>query len=207
MVTLTVKHLERMNLPKRFWNPKLMLISEDGELSARQSVESYLKNAKKLTEDGAGLLFWGDNGKGKTSAACFILLHLRLKGLSCLFYESASLKADKINGVMFDDKSTVWERALTVDVLLLDDLGKGVQDQTGFGVRLLDELLRYRYARLKPTFVTTNMPPSQLKAELKPSTMSTLKEAILPIKVEGKDFREERKNDLLNIIKGGQNES
>ena len=197
---LTEDHMHMMRIPNRFWDSSLHLISDVGDLSPRRAVSSYAKKHLKMAERGAGLLFWGKNGHGKTSAMVVLAKELRRLGYSVLFYESASLKSDKIDNAMFNETISVWDRAKTVDILCLDDLGKGTQDSTGFGSRLLDELLRFRYSRLLPTFITTNMPPSKLGEELKISTLHTLKEYVLPVKVEGRDFREERKADLLNIL-------
>ena len=100
----------------------------------------------------------------------------------------------------FDDEETFWQRAMTVDVLVLDDLGKGSQDSTGFGVRVIDELVRGRNAAKLVTFLTTNMrPDTRLAQELKASTMHSLKEHVLPIEVRGEDQRHES-GEMMNEL-------
>ena len=87
------------------------------------------------------------------------------------------------------------------DLLVLDDLGKGVQDSTGFGARLLDELIRHRNANVRSTFITTNMNPrDQLSAELKKSTLHSLKECVIPVCVDGTDKRSGAPRALAEMI-------
>jgi DNA replication protein DnaC len=101
---------------------------------------------------------------------------------------------------MFDEEQSVWDRAKSVDVLILDDLGKGVQDSTGFGARVVDDLIRHRNANRRITFITTNMTVKALEEELKPSTMHSLKECIYPVKLLGSDLREGSKEEIRDTL-------
>lgn len=192
--------LHLMNLPRRFWDSSLKYVTEVN--NTKGIIERYTRLLPQFVKAGVGLMLWGANGRGKTSIMAVIGKEAKRNGLSVFFYESASLKADVINKVMFSETSSVWDRAKNVDILLLDDLGKGVQDSTGFGARLIDELLRYRYSRMKVTIITTNMPPSSVKDELKISTIHTMKESIIPMSVEGVDFREAKKDKIVKMLKG-----
>jgi DNA replication protein DnaC len=100
------------------------------------------------------------------------------------------MKRFVIEREMFDEDQTYWDRALNVDVLVIDDLGKGTQDSTGLGARLIDELIRHRNASKLVTIITTNMNQRDLAEELKVSTMSSLKEHVFPIHVSGIDRRD-----------------
>jgi DNA replication protein DnaC len=192
----------RMRIPRRYWDITANQVSRDGDPSAHDVLVKYLAKMTQMVTDGVGLLFWGDNGRGKTCAAVLIAKEARRCGFSVLFVESASLKQSVINNERFDDVS-VWDRARDVEVLVLDDLGKGVQDTTGFGARLLDELLRHRCANKLVTIITTNMnPQDQLAEELKVSTIAVLKESVLPVKVVGRDFRDEAKSKVFDVVMG-----
>ena len=201
---LTETDLMHMNLPKRFWGATIERVTTQGKPCAQAIVYSYLEQVDELLDRGVGLLLWGDNGRGKTSIMSLIGKEAKRRGRSVFFYESAALKADTINKTMFSDTTSVIDRARECDVLLLDDLGKGVQDSTGFGARLLDELVRYRYARQKVTCITTNMTPSALRDELKMSTLHTMKECLLPLKVEGIDHREAEAAEIMNLLTKGR---
>ncbi len=169
--------------------------------SVREVATKYLANIEEMLSKGVGLLLWGSNGIGKTSLSVVIGKEYRRRGQSLLFLEAAEIKGAVINSEMFDEEQTLWERAKTVEVLLIDDLGKGVQDSTGFGARVLDELIRHRNANKRVTFITTNMTLKAIEEELKSSTMHSLKECIYPMRISGEDLREAAKSEIGAILK------
>ena len=157
----------------------------------------YVKKMDVMLKSGVGLLLWGANGRGKTALAVSIGKEFRRRGSTVLFIECAAVKDIFINKAAFE---TVWRRAQRVDVLILDDLGKGVQDSKGFGARVIDQLIRHRVSNQKVTFITTNIDPPRLADELKISTMHSLKESIVPVKIIGPDRREACKSELLQAL-------
>ena len=195
--------LIRMRLPERHWRAKLSKVQEGGKGRPREMLTRYFKKIEKVHSEGVGLLLWGPNGTGKTAAAAVVGKVFRSYNLTVLFLEAASLSQIVINNVQFDSEVSMWDRALSVDLLILDDLGKGGQDSTGFGLRKLDELLRWRASRYKITMVTTNMNLQTLAAEVKPSTMHILKECLYPVLVDGVDHREEVKRSIARDIMEG----
>lgn len=186
----------RARIPRRHWQAKL----DSAQPSVRDKIQKYIKNMATLESRGVGLLMWGPNGTGKTSATVVIGKEYRRRGRSLLFLECAELKSAVVSGEMFDDDQTLWERAKSVQVLILDDLGKGVQDRTGFGMRVIDELIRHRNANQRVTFVTTNIPIRALHEELKESTMHSLKECIHPVKIDGEDMRDDARNEIGEML-------
>lgn len=205
--SLTEEDLERMRIPARYWGVTYREISDGVH---KDIVQKYLRNLEDMTTRGVGLLLYGPNGRGKTGIAVVIAKELRRRGKTVLFLEAADLKRAVIDKIQFDATTSIFERARTVDALVLDDLGKGVQDGTGFGARLIDELIRYRNARKLLLFLTMNARPvrrnddeaSQLEEELKASTMHTLKECVVPVEVLGLDFRDPVKNELRELLVG-----
>lgn len=193
---LTQDDLLRARIPSRYWTVKLAGVQEQ----VRGIAEKYLKEIEQMHERGVGLLLWGANGVGKTSLSVVIGKEYRRRGQSLLFLESAELKGAIIHNEAFDEEQTLWERAKSVDVLLIDDLGKGVQDSTGFGARVLDELIRHRNANRRITFITTNMTLKVLEDELKASTMHSLKECIYPVRVSGEDLRDKLKQEIGSLL-------
>jgi DNA replication protein DnaC len=196
-----------MRIPARYWGVTYREISDGVH---KDIVQKYLRNLEDMTTRGVGLLLYGPNGRGKTGIAVVIAKELRRRGKTVLFLEAADLKRAVIDKIQFDATTSIFERARTVDALVLDDLGKGVQDGTGFGARLIDELIRYRNARKLLLFLTMNARPvrrnddeaSQLEEELKASTMHTLKECVVPVEVLGLDFRDPVKNELRELLVG-----
>lgn len=194
---LTQDDMIRSRIPRRHWKAGLGGVQE----SVKEVANKYLANLEAMSDKGVGLLLWGANGVGKTSLSVVIGKEYRRRGYSLMFIEAAELKSIVVEREMFDEDQSLWDRAKSVDVLLLDDLGKGVQDSTGFGMRVLDELIRHRNANKRVTFITTNMTVKGLEDELKGSTMHSLKECIYPVRIAGDDLRESIKTEIGEILK------
>lgn len=195
---LTSDDLVRMRLPKRYWHVDCDGVSDvidpNTGKSPREVLEAYIRQMEEMRLRGLGLLLWSGNGTGKTSIAAIIAKEYRRRFNTVLFIEAANLKSLVINSESFDEDETYWQRAMAVDVLVLDDLGKGVQDRTGFGERLIDELIRTRNANQLVTIITTNAiikgKDESLTDVLKASTIHSLKEHVMAVYVRGEDKRD-----------------
>lgn len=207
MRKLTSADLQAMRLPSRFWTATFNHIAGDqaSHESAKALVGGYLQRLPLMRDMGAGLVLWGPNGTGKTSIGAIILKQARREGFRAMFLEASAIKTLVVDKTMYDSEAgvTVWARAFAVDFLLLDDLGKGSHDSQGFGERLIDELIRARYANKRPTIITTNVDKSRLGEIIKPSTLHTLKGSCAQIKVAEHDYRAQEGADLRKIIMGG----
>lgn len=207
MRKLTNHDLQVMRLPQRFWASSFEHIVGDmtRQDSPKRMIAGYLSNLQKMREIGAGLVLWGPNGTGKTSIGSVILKASRRAGRTSMFLESAVIKTIVINKEMHDAESreTVWARAHKVDFLLLDDLGKGSHDSTGFGERLIDELIRSRYSNQRPTIITTNVNKSRLSEIIKPSTLHTLKGSCANLLIDEHDYRISEGRDLRDLLMNG----
>lgn len=192
------KALQRARVPQRYWDSSYKEISKEKSgvpYSPQQYCERYLKRVDDFIESGTGLLLYGNNGTGKTAMAVVIAKVIWSRGKTVLFLEAAGLISALINREMFDAEVSMRERMREVDCLIIDDLGKGNIDRKGFYARAMDELLRHRVSNRRVTIMTTNMQKEQLGDQknpyaFKPSTMSALKESVIPIPVVGKDRRE-----------------
>jgi DNA replication protein DnaC len=130
----------------------------------------------------------------------------RRRGYTVLFQQAAELKRMVMQKEHFDPEETFWDRAMSVDVLVLDDLGKGVLDSKGFGSSLVDELIRTRSSKQLVTIVTSNVSPRRWDLsyeeeglDLKKSTMETLKECAMSFQVKGQNRREVSADGLRQI--------
>lgn len=193
-----------MMIPHRYWNCTIEGISSK---EGKEAAELYVKKIDSMIDRGVGLLLWGSNGRGKTGMGVALLKYLRAypRIRSALFLHSAEIAQFKINNTMFDEETTMWERIKKVDVLLIDDFGKGLVDSTGYAVRLVDELLRNRNSDGKITFITTNYTLTDLVDAAKggllmPSTGHTLKECMVPVYIEGPDRREEIGREIADLL-------
>jgi DNA replication protein DnaC len=202
---LTLVDMERMRIPPRYREAHF-----DGVSAGPHKMElyNYLVALDEMLARGVGLVLHGKNGTGKTSAAVIALKEARRRGNTGLFVEAASLKDIKFASKGFEGETRLWDRILDVDVLVIDDLGKGVRDKEGAEERLLDELLRFRGAYCRATYITTNMSAiprrrgdaSQLEEFLKASTIHMLSETSVSIAMVGADLREGALDDVIEMI-------
>jgi DNA replication protein DnaC len=193
----------RMRLPKRHWEASFESINnvpENGDPPLKDTVKRYFEKIDEMTTRGVGLLLYGKNGTGKTSASCVVLKEMRRRAYSTMFVEAAELKSAVFKDIGFDDNETLWERMKEVDVLVIDDIGKGMHDNTGAFARIVDELIRHRSSNCRITWATTNMNLSDLEETLKISTMHALKEAMVPIRVSGRDLRAGVTSDIVSEL-------
>jgi DNA replication protein DnaC len=205
---LTRDDLERMKVPVRYWNVRFDEISDvavGDDPSPREMVRRYIACMSAMRENGGGMVFYGPNGTGKTSACVYIAKEYRRRGYTVLFLAAADLKRLVIDKDAFDDDETWWARARDVDVLIIDDLGKETLDATGFGAGLFDELIRARNSHKLVTFITSNLLPKrwEKELELRASTAHVLKECTVPVKVTGDDKRVPSAGNLNEILLNG----
>lgn len=204
---LSTNDLERMRIPRRYWQAsfyELTDVSVDGEDSLKSMIEKYISNMSKMRKEGGGFIFYGDNGSGKSCGSVVLAKEFRRRGNTVLFIEAADLKRLVASKEYFDDDETYWERAKDVDVLVVDDFGKGIMDDKGFGASLFDELIRTRNANKKVTIITSNISPKRWLEELglKKSTIHTLKECTIPVPVIGDNKRDGSEDRLKSILNG-----
>lgn len=178
--------MELMRIPRRFWETSVDRIPE----SVREKVLNYVRDLDGNLDRGEGLLLCGKNGVGKTSACVFIAMEARRRGAPVLFITAESLRQSVLEKTVFADGMMMMDRARTVDVLLIDDLGKEHSGDTGFTERLFENLFRERSAARRTTLVTTNMSVKQLPERYKPSMLEVMKETVYPLQVKGESQRD-----------------
>jgi DNA replication protein DnaC len=189
-----------------------------GTESQKHAKEFTKKFAEEYPLVDVGLLFIGPCGVGKTHLAVSILRSLILnKGIECRFYDFRELLKEiqnSYNPVSQTSEMAILEPVLTVDVLVLDDLGAikpslWVQDTVGY-------ILNSRYNDKRTTLLTTNfldtepyVPPEEdmrrskkeraavnypveesLTDRIGARMRSRLFEMCKKIEIQGQDFRE-----------------
>lgn len=202
-IQLTKEHLGRMRLPKRFWKVSFGDILPDSS-EHKKIIKNYLSTIKDRFNDGCGLFLWGNNGTGKTSCAAVVAKEARRQGYLVLFVRSTSLRDGIINGEMFDDSNTLYDRMRSVDLLIIDDLGKEYSKEMGsYNEKMYEDLLRLRLDELKSTIITTNMNFGKLKEKYKESMIKLMKGYYVPVEVKGHDYiADARKRVCGPVMKG-----
>lgn len=193
---LTEDDMNRMRIPRRFWSTTPSGVPESN-LSG--PLTNYLASIGEKREAGYGMLLMGDNGRGKTSAGCLVLMEARRQYHTALFVEGSRLRSILFDSEMFDEHQKLWDRMVQVDFLLIDDWGKGTADAKGYAAQILDDLVRLRSADMRPTIITTNMDMARIKESesMKKSTVEALLECVLFLEVGGPNLRAKQVTDVV----------
>jgi len=176
-------------------------------MEAMKTVSSYLSRYKP-GDVNLGLVLWGDVGRGKTHLLVAMLRELIFQhGVTARFAEFSHLLSDIKAG--FDRKeaiSSLLDPLVTVDVLAIDELGKG--RNTEFELQIIDELISRRYNASRTILATTNYPPGpsqgrgtgDLVAESLPALVDRVGDRVYSRLTEICDFCQLRGEDYRSKI-------
>lgn len=160
---------------------------------AADVMTEYLTNADAFVAAGFGLVIHGDKGNGKTLLANLILKDLVSQGFDCYANTFASM-IDAFADGWRDKEDRKWfsSRVRNADVLLIDDLFRERNKGVGtVGENALEETLRHRIARSKPTIITMNPDPEEIEKAYGGHTVSLLAERSRSYRFSGPDRRAE----------------
>lgn len=197
---LTPQDIARANIGDRYIRVSIDEIPDD--LVYKDVTRRYMESLPVRSTDGVGIIFMGDHDRGKTAAAVIVLKRALALGFTGLFLEADRLPTLTIEKRRFDNDQTWIERAETVDLLVLDDLG--MEHRHEWGTSLVEGLLRIRHNKNRPTVVTTNIPETDLETRYGGGVMGVFKESYVPVLVEGKNWRAEKATALERIFGGGK---
>lgn len=164
----TARALERASIPKRYEHcdfenfdtglyesePQAAMWNRSLE-QAKLIVEAFARDFPAGSE--AGLLLMGPCGVGKTHLAVSALKQLITRGHQCLFTDYRELLKEIQASYSPESQSTetvVLQPVLTVEVLLLDDLG--ASKPSAWALETLGHILNTRYNEKRITLLTTN---------------------------------------------------
>jgi DNA replication protein DnaC len=94
----------------------------------------------------------------------------------------------------------IVEVAKKVDLLVLDDVG--AEHTSDFSRVLVEKLIRHRGTRNKSTLITTNLGLKELPGIYGAGFASAVREYVFPVKVQGKDWRDDKASDLKKRFEG-----
>ena len=174
-----------MNVGRRYWDVRWDRIQK----SLYPTVLAYLRRLDDALAKGDGLLFFGKYGVGKTCAMICLAKEARRRGYTVYFGRAPEIRKALIQGAKFNESQTLADRMKSVDLLIIDDLGKEYTSPSGHNEMEWEELLRNRVANMKSTLMTSNMRISSLAEKYKPSMLEVMKEAMVFVQATGKDMR------------------
>lgn len=198
--SLTPQHLTRMNIGKRYWGATLQ--SLPSESAHGRATQRYVEQFDEMYAKGAGLYLWGANSTGKTYTACSVLKEIQMRGYSTYCVMADKLRSIYIDKDMFDPDMSIVQRVESVDVLLIEDLGKEYTGKgSGWAELCFENLLRTRTRELKPTLITTNLSPKDFGDRYKESAQAIALESTIAIQVKGDDQRRKIQNALQAMVR------
>jgi DNA replication protein DnaC len=181
---------------------------EDGE-EALGTVRSYIEDLETNRHKGKGLTFIGDSGVGKTFLACmglktayemgyrieavefsaFVLLMKQQFDLSALLKTADDQVVDRYVSVNNQIRRIRGNVKKPADWVLFDDVGREFPSGSGWSKHELFDLLRFRYNRGLPFFVTSNGGMQELEQNYTEGLVSLLNEATTIVHIGGPDHR------------------
>lgn len=196
---LTVSDLKRANVPEKFWYVTLSSVPKD--LPYMNKVLAYYVRAEEMLEKGIGLyLYSKENQTGKTSIAVALLKRIIRLRYTALFEEAGRLKNALTRNEEFDEAFTIDQRIRSVDMLVIDDLGKEYRTSSGYAETTFENIIRDRIQSLKPIIITGNLAPKAISSTYSHSLSAMLKGSLVPIEVSGYNWSLQQENDLKKIL-------
>lgn len=197
-------HIEKLfgqsGIKKRFANRTFdnFLRDTPERKQCYEAAKKYADNFDIAYKNGDGLYILGSNGTGKTHLAAAIALQLLSNEVPVIFKTSVDLFADIKKA--FDSEETneyeITKAYKTVDLLIIDDLGK--ERCTEWSMTTLYDIINDRYEDMKPTVITTNYNVNEIAEALTPhggdrtkidAIISRLKETSTVILMRWEDWR------------------
>lgn len=193
-IELTEAMMIRARLPKRYWDADIANVPD--EFGHSSMVKSFVGKIHEMVSDGIGLLLFGPNNHGKSYIAASTLKAAKSCGFSVLWIRAYEASDMLIAREMYDTETSIQDAMSSVDLLVIDDLGKEHETKSGYEKGLFENLVRARSDNKRSTVITSNVTPQELKAGYKKSMIEVLKASVIPLMVQGKDFREIEKGEI-----------
>ena len=158
-------------------------------------LKGYTEHCDEMFEDNINLLLTGNNGVGKTYVSSIVLQYCYERYYSTRMITFKDLISKSFNG---DDTSEYW----STEFLVIDELGAEVSLKSNAEKSLIEDLLKYRFAKGLPTIICSNLDKATLKTRYGNTLYSMLSEFVC-IEIKGTDGRQEafRKKRALDFLR------
>ena len=187
-----------MGVPKKYTSKTISDFKEyaNSDLAkVKQFCINYINDLDTNFEESKGIFFYGSNGVGKSFLSCIILKEAYRHRYSCRrvtfsAYISAyteSWNKPKTNVEVLE--ADFYEKYKGVEFLVLEEISKEIDSKVA--TPILEDLLRYREEHGLVTIVCSNITPKEISEKYGSSVMSIIKGSMTPIKIVGRDKRQE----------------
>jgi len=202
-VEITPSLLKRANVGPMYWPATvkgLLDVQKGFSGKERSSLLAYVRDINRHLRWGRGVFFAGKNSVGKTTLSVALLKIALQCGKTALFIEYPTFCSAVRQSMLFRDlvpteqdveeeETTVFDRTLAVDFLVLDNLGSEHRTQSGYTEKQFEILLRMRQRNLKATTLTTNLSPKVFDSIYGVSTVELIKASTVPVLMDGINLR------------------
>ena len=163
----------------------------DGDVSDKENMTMVFncckRYAQRFTPSSESILMIGGTGLGKTHLSASIAKVVLEKGYAVI-YDSAQSIFDSYEAVRFGKESKeLTKKYENCDLLIIDDLG--AECMTQYTIAVFSSLLNWRIVNSKPTIISTNLSPQQIKKSYGERVYSRLLGESLIMKFSGQDIR------------------
>ena len=132
-------------------------------ISPRDNIKNIINSSIKFVENidnptGKNLLFSGSTGLGKTYISNAIVTECLNKGYTVL-YQTAPVMLDTLISKIFKNDTAFSENLLTVDLLVIDDLGTETMNSMKFTelYKIINTRLLNQNGKVTKTIISTNL--------------------------------------------------
>lgn len=165
-------------IPPRFSGKTLadFISANDQQTAIKQFCIEYAANFKDKLGLGAGIIFSGTTGTGKTHLACGIANQIITDNHTALFIGvvKAIRRVKETYGKKGETESEAIKWFLKPDLLILDEVG--VQFGSDTEKLILFEILNERYENFRPTIIISNLSAENLREYIGDRIMDRMRE-------------------------------
>ena len=184
LIKLEIKRIEA-NIPLKFLPFTLDDVKYDSIKEQKKAIIGYIDNFKNNFRGGIGLYLHGKKGLAKGLLGCLVLSAIIQKGHNCYF---TTLDA-YIKAVIGRDEETI-EKIETVDVLMVDGIGKEYVAESGVVSKCFEKLLKMRCDKMLPMILTSGKTDVELGHYFGiDSLVSLVREHFVTMEFSGVDYR------------------
>lgn len=167
------------SLPRRFEDKGLASyrVENKGQENALKTALQYVDDLDFNLSVGAGLLFYGSPGTGKTHLAIGIGMKFLEVNLSVMYVRASALireVKETWSRVSKVKESDIYAKYSAPDLLIVDEIGR--QFGTDSEKMILFEIINQRYEQMKPIIAITNLDGVNLSECLGVAALDRLKE-------------------------------
>jgi DNA replication protein DnaC len=169
-------------IPGRYWAATLASFDKKNAPQAEARANAYASSFK-VGEPHRGLVFHGPVGRGKTHLMVALLRELILRyGVTARFVEFSHLLSDIKFSFDRGGTADIVEPLATVDILAIDELGKG--RNTEFEGTVIDEIVTRRYNAGRTILGTSNYATGPATGRAAPNPAEDDAQRVMPTLVD-----------------------